>query len=143
VHELYALPFTLAAASITYTRMTAILLLVNALVAILMVILILLQRNDPASGGMFGGTGGGNQPVIRNPLARPTAFLAAVFLVNCLTIAYLTKGHEDASSIMHAEASPASLPAATLATTSPTAVMPDLPAPVANVSATIVSGTAK
>ena len=119
--------------------MTAILLLVNALVAILMVILILLQRTDPASGGMFGGTGSGNQPVIRNPLVRPTAFLAAVFLINCLAIAYLTKGHEEASSIMKVEAAP--IPAATLSTASPTAVMPDLPAPVAPVSATIVSTT--
>ncbi|HEX2858726.1 MAG TPA: preprotein translocase subunit SecG [Alphaproteobacteria bacterium] len=110
--------------------MTPILLLVNALVAILMVILILLQRNDPAAGGMFGGTGGGSQPVVRNPLARPTAFLAAVFLINCITIAYLTKGHENASTIMHAEQ------AGELTGVSNT--IPDLPAPqVPGVSSTV------
>jgi preprotein translocase subunit SecG len=102
--------------------MTALLLLVNALVAILMIILILLQRTDPASGGVFGGTGGGNQPIIRNPLARPTAFLAAVFLINCLAIAYLTKGHENANSIMVA-------PAPVMpGTVSATVALPELPA---------------
>jgi protein translocase SecG subunit len=130
--------------------MTAILLLVNALVAILMIILILLQRNDPASGGMFGGTGGGNQPVIRNPLARPTAFLAAVFLINCITLAYLTKGHENANSIMQTAPLPAGAVQANVSST-----LPELPAalggsgsntgtsPTAPVSSTVVSATPK
>jgi protein translocase SecG subunit len=115
--------------------MTALLLLVNALVAILMIILILLQRTDPASGGVFGGTGGGNQPIIR----KPTAFLSAVFLINCLTLAYLTRGHENANSIMSVP-TPA---AATVSSTTP--ALPELPAALGAhaASPTIVSATAK
>ncbi|PIZ31365.1 MAG: preprotein translocase subunit SecG [Alphaproteobacteria bacterium CG_4_10_14_0_8_um_filter_53_9] len=72
--------------------MTAFLLTLNALVCISLVILILLQRNDPASGGMFGGAGGAGGPAIRNPLATPTAYLAAAFLILSLVIAYTSKG---------------------------------------------------
>jgi protein translocase SecG subunit len=123
--------------------MTALLLLVNALVAILMIILILLQRTDPASGGVFGGTGGGNQPIIRNPLARPTAFLSAVFLINCLTIAYLTRGHENANSIMTVT------PPAVTTVSGTTPALPELPAALGGsptvhaASPTIVPATKK
>jgi protein translocase SecG subunit len=116
--------------------MIAILLLANALIAVAMIILILLQRNDPAAGGIFGG-GSGSQPVIRNPLARPTAFLAALFLLNCIVIAVFTRGHEAQNTVMAAPE------AAGAGAVSPT--MPELPAAVpmsAPLSATAVPDAA-
>lgn len=79
--------------------MTALLLLINALVALAMVILILLQRTDASAGGVFGGSGS-NQPVVRNPLARPTAILAGIFLVNCVVLAYVGHHGTTSSSVM-------------------------------------------
>lgn len=67
----------------------AILFLLNALVAIGLIILILLQRTDAGAGGAFGGGSGGGQVTVRNPLAKPTAILAAIFLVSSLVIAML------------------------------------------------------
>lgn len=119
--------------------MVSILLALNVVICVALIILILLQRSDPASGGMFGGTGGGGQPVIRNPLARPTAILAGLFLVFSVLAAVLNKGegHAASSSIMSGElAAPAPLlPGAALlpATASPTTVSatttPSSPAP--------------
>lgn len=110
--------------------MMSILLILNALICVALIILILLQRSDPASGGMFGGTGGGSsQPVIRNPLARPTAILAGLFLVFCLAMAVMAKGGSHSTSVMadHTMTPPA-IPTAISATTaeqpSPTVVSP-------------------
>jgi preprotein translocase subunit SecG len=83
--------------------MTPILMFINALIAITLIIIILLQRSDPASGGAFGGMGNAGQPSMRNPLAKPTAILAAVFLVNCLVMAYASKGATSHTSVMEAE----------------------------------------
>ncbi len=74
--------------------MMSILLILNTCVAVALVIIILLQKTDPAAGGMFGGTGGGAQAVVRNPLAKPTAYLAAMFIVLSLAMAYVNKGAE-------------------------------------------------
>lgn len=100
--------------------MTPVLLTINAIVCVALVILILLQRSDPGAGGAFGG-GGANSPVIRNPLARPTALLAATFLILSVVIAYTTKGGGESHSVMatgHAAETPApatELPAPTTA----------------------------
>jgi preprotein translocase subunit SecG len=100
--------------------MVSILLALNAFICVALIILILLQRSDPASGGMFGGAGGGGQPVLRNPLARPTAILAALFLVFSVAAAVLNKGGSHGGSVMaegaHAPVvpAPASLPDAAL-----------------------------
>jgi preprotein translocase subunit SecG len=72
--------------------MLSTLLIIHTCVAVALVILILLQKTDPSSGGMFGGAGGGSHTVVRNPLARPTAILAAVFMVLSLVLAVLGKG---------------------------------------------------
>jgi protein translocase SecG subunit len=72
--------------------MLSILLVVNTCVAVALVVLILLQKTDPAAGGMFGGAGGTTQTVVRNPLARPTAWLAAAFMILSLAMAVLAKG---------------------------------------------------
>jgi preprotein translocase subunit SecG len=101
--------------------MVSLLLTINAIICVALIILILLQRSDPASGGMFGGTGGGGGAVIRNPLARPTAFLALAFLVLSLLLAYLNKGSGHESSVMEG-AAPAPL-------TVPVETSPTLPAP--------------
>ena len=71
--------------------MTAFLLTLNVLICVALVILILLQRTDPSAGGMFGGTGGSG-PVVRNPMAKPTAYLAGAFMLISLVIAYTSKG---------------------------------------------------
>lgn len=109
--------------------MVSILLTLNALICVALIIIILLQRSDPASGGMFGGAGGGNQPVLRNPLARPTAILAALFLVFSVAAAVMNKGGSHAGSVM-AEgapveaAKPATLPDAALLPVAASATVP-------------------
>jgi preprotein translocase subunit SecG len=81
--------------------MVSILLTLNAIICVALIILILLQRSDPASGGMFGGAGGGGQPVVRNPMARPTAILAALFLLFSVLAAVLNKGGGHDESVMN------------------------------------------
>lgn len=78
--------------------MTAILLTVNIIICAALVGLILLQRTDPSAGGMFGGTGGSG-PAVRNPLAKPTAYLAAAFMLISLVIAYTSKGQGSHESV--------------------------------------------
>lgn len=116
--------------------MVSILLVVNMVICVALIILILLQRSDPASGGMFGGAGGGNQPALRNPLARPTAILAGLFLVFSVLTAVLNKGEgHGSSSVMsgHIPAAPATLPEAALlpaapaSATTPAAVSQTIP----------------
>lgn len=106
--------------------MVSILLTINAMICVALIVLILLQRSDPASGGMFGGTGGTGGAVIRNPLARPTALLAAAFLVLSLLLAYLNKGSGHENSVM-AEGATAETPVP--APAAPVAVTPTLPSP--------------
>jgi preprotein translocase subunit SecG len=78
--------------------MTAILLTINIIICAALVGLILLQRTDPSAGGMFGGTGGAG-PAVRNPLAKPTAYLAAAFMLISLVIAYTSKGEGSHQSV--------------------------------------------
>lgn len=103
--------------------MTSVLFLINALVAVGLIILILLQRSEGGAGGAFGGGSGGMQPIVRNPLAKPTAVLAAVFLANCLLIAYTQHGAGHGTSVVEEHAAPvpaeAGLPAPLLETPSP------------------------
>lgn len=108
--------------------MTAILLVINALVAAGLIILILLQRSDASAGGAFGGMGSGGQPVIRNPLAKPTAILAGIFLLSSLVIAYIQQGKSHAESVMQGhEAEAAVSPTVAL---EPVAVSPTVEAGV-------------
>lgn len=118
--------------------MVNILLALNVVICVALIILILLQRSDPASGGVFGGAGsGGGGPVIRNPLAKPTAVLAALFLVFSVLTAVLNKGEGHEASVMtgNLPAAPATLPEAALLPASTSATIP------AEVSATVVSAT--
>lgn len=102
--------------------MVSLLLTLNALICVALILLILLQRSDPASGGMFGGAGGGGQPVVRNPLAKPTAILAALFLVFSIITAIINKGGIHGTTVMDSavESLPV-LPDASLAPTAPVA----------------------
>lgn len=121
--------------------LTPILLFVNAIVGILLIILILLQRSDPAAGGMFGGSGA-SSVVVRNPLARPTAILAAIFLVNCVVIAYAGQHGKHSKSVMDELPAVVNIDAA--APVSPTVVVSDSTVVSATVSGTVaVSVTAK
>jgi preprotein translocase subunit SecG len=78
----------------------SLLLLLNALVAIALVIVILLQRQDTALGGAFGGANLGASGVTRNPLARPTAILATVFMASSLLLAVLSTGQGRTHSVV-------------------------------------------
>jgi len=104
--------------------MVSILLTLNALICVALVLIILLQRSDPASGGMFGGTGGGGGAVVRNPLAKPTAILAALFLLFSVITAVLNKGGSHSETVM--DAAPADsqplLPGANLEPVAPAAM---------------------
>lgn len=115
--------------------MVSILLTLNALICAALIILILLQRSDPASGGMFGGAGGGGQTVVRNPLAKPTAILAALFLLFSIVTAIINKGGHHTSTVMDSavEGQPV-LPEASLVPTAPvTAVSDTIEVPAATV----------
>jgi preprotein translocase subunit SecG len=79
--------------------MVSILLTLNAIICVALIVLILLQRSDTGSGGVFGGTGSAG-PVVRNPMAKPTAILAALFLLFSLLTAVLNKGGGHAETIM-------------------------------------------
>ncbi len=127
--------------------MLSILLIVNTCVAVALIVLILLQKTDPAAGGMFGGTGGGGQTVVRNPLARPTAYLAGAFMVLSLVMAVLAKGGgKDAmghDSVMTAAVlpAPAAVQAAMVSATLPVPAEVSPASVPAAVSATTVSAT--
>lgn len=109
------------------------LFLVNALVAVGLIILILLQRADTGAGAAFGGGSGGAQPVIRNPLAKPTALLAGVFLFTSLLIAYTQQGATSHASVVedtaHTAPTTPALPAAELPITMDGANGSSLPSP--------------
>jgi preprotein translocase subunit SecG len=77
-----------------------LLLLLNALVAVALVVVILLQRQDTALGGAFGGANLGSGGVTRNPLARPTAILATIFMASSLLLAVLSAGQGQADSLI-------------------------------------------
>lgn len=123
--------------------MTAILLVLNALVAVGLIILIMLQRNDPGTGGAFGGGSGGAQPVVRNPLAKPTAILAGIFLVSSLVIAYLAQGTGHGGSVVegHEGEMMAVTPVTETAPVETSATVPALPAPELPAPASEVSKT--
>ena len=115
--------------------MVSILFTLNAIICVALIILILLQRSESSSGGVFGGTGGGGGAVVRNPLARPTAILAGLFLLFSVLVAVLNKGGSHAETVMtdgHATAAPA-LPNAALLPTAP-ATAPATPAEAAPVT---------
>lgn len=120
------------------------LFILNAFVAVALIILILLQRADPGTGGAFGGGSGGAQPIVRNPLAKPTAILAAIFLVNSLVIAYTQQGAGQHASVVESheatEATPA-MPMPELPVTLDGANGSSLPAPELPTSPTEVSPT--
>lgn len=122
----------------------AILFLLNALVAIGLIILILLQRTDAGAGGAFGGGSAGGQVNIRNPLAKPTAILAGIFLVSSLIIAYLQHGGAGHTSSVvdgHTAApAPEALPEEPVAPALPEAALGSA-APEATVSVTTAPAT--
>lgn len=78
----------------------SLLVVLNIVSALSVVLLILLQRQDTSMGGAFGGgANAGAAPTVRNPLARPTAIAAAIFLASCLGLALVNKGAGKAQSL--------------------------------------------
>jgi preprotein translocase subunit SecG len=122
--------------------MLDILLILNTCVAVALVIIVLLQKTDPAAGGMFGGAGSSTHTVVRNPLARPTAWLAGMFLVLSLALAVLAKGggHGAVSNSVMANAVLPPHPALVAGMAPVTPTVPVLPSPT--VSNTAVPGPA-
>lgn len=87
--------------NIRYTRcmLHTLLLILNAVVAISLILIILLQRQDSSGGGIMGGANLGSGPVARNPLAKVTAWLAAIFMMNCVVLAVLSINANKAESV--------------------------------------------
>jgi|GEM_PF-2176236 len=75
----------------------SLLLVLNVVSAISLVLLILLQRSETSVGGAFGGGATGTQ--VRNPLAKPTAWLAAIFMLSCLGTTLAGKGTGRSASV--------------------------------------------
>ena len=65
----------------------------------MLILIILLQRQDSSGGGIIGGANLGGGPVARNPLAKPTAWLAAIFMVNCVILAMLSLQENKTESV--------------------------------------------
>lgn len=75
----------------------SLLLVLNVVSAIALVLLILLQRSETSVGGAFGGAASGT--TVRNPLAKPTAWLAFIFMVSCLGTTLVGKGSGRSVSV--------------------------------------------
>ncbi|MFZ2619936.1 MAG: preprotein translocase subunit SecG [Alphaproteobacteria bacterium] len=124
-----------------------LLLLLNALVAVALVIAILLQRQDTSGGGIMGGANLGASAVVRNPLAKPTAILAAIFMGSSILLAVMAAGKGKETSVFEEAAPVAEIPAVP-ATVAPEAqgtvpVPMAVPAAIvpASVTPTATSGT--
>ncbi len=110
--------------------MVSILLTLNAIICVALIILILLQRSETGAGGMFGGAGGGSNAIVRNPLAKPTAVLAGLFLLFSVIAAVLNKGAGHPETVMTEATAPATptLPEASLLPTATSATVIPVPA---------------
>ncbi|RYG61222.1 MAG: preprotein translocase subunit SecG [Alphaproteobacteria bacterium] len=108
--------------------MVSVLLILNAIICVMLIVIILLQRSETGTGGVFGGTGGGGQSVVRNPLARPTAILAGLFLLFSVVTAVINKGGTHGESVMLNAPADASLPAPVLMPESVSATVAPVPA---------------
>ena len=82
------------------------LLILNAVLAVTLVLLILLQKQDTSGGGIMGGANLGGGPVMRNPLAKPTAYVAAAFMANCVLLAVLSMGQGAETSVFEQVGTP-------------------------------------
>jgi preprotein translocase subunit SecG len=72
------------------------LLILQVVIAVIMIILVLLQKSDGDSlGGIGGGSGGLNSAIsskaTANILSKITMVLIAIFMLNCLLLASLSK----------------------------------------------------
>ncbi|RYG61547.1 MAG: preprotein translocase subunit SecG [Alphaproteobacteria bacterium] len=108
--------------------MVSVLLILNAIICVMLIVIILLQRSETGTGGVFGGTGGGGQAIARNPLARPTAILAGLFLLFSVVTAVINKGGNHGESVMLNTPADASLPAPVLMPESVSATVAPVPA---------------
>lgn len=76
----------------------SLLLVLNVVSAIALVLMILLQRSETSVGGAFGGAAAGTQ--VRNPLAKPTAWVAFVFMASCIGTTLAGKGSGRDTSLV-------------------------------------------
>jgi preprotein translocase subunit SecG len=79
------------------------LLILQIIIAILMVILVLVQKSDGDSlSGLGSGSGGLNSAISGRSsmsiLSKATMFLVALFMINCLVLASLTKNKSNSIS---------------------------------------------
>ncbi len=68
----------------------------------MLVLAILLQKPDTSGGGIMGGANAGSGPVMRNPLVKPTAVLAALFMGSSLLLAVISTGSGRDESVFDA-----------------------------------------
>ncbi len=84
--------------------MTAVIIVIHLILAIILVGVILLQRSEGGGLGMGGGGGGmGGFMTGRataNLLTRATAVIAALFMMTSLTLAILAGGERESRSIL-------------------------------------------
>ncbi len=84
--------------------MTAVIIVIHLILAIVLVGVILLQRSEGGGLGMGGGGGGmGGFMTGRataNLLTRATAVIAALFMMTSLTLAILAGGERESRSIL-------------------------------------------
>jgi preprotein translocase subunit SecG len=92
--------------------MTAVLLVIHIIIALVMVGIILLQKNEGGGLGMGGGNMGGLMTVrgTANLLTRITAVLAALFFLSTLGLALVFKGSNKPKSILDTPHNLASVP---------------------------------
>ncbi|MGE0086969.1 MAG: preprotein translocase subunit SecG [Desulfococcaceae bacterium] len=96
--------------------MTALLITLHIIVCIALIMIVLLQTGKGADmGAAFGG--GGSQTLFGSTgastfLSRATTWAAVIFMLTCLTLAYVSS-HKSGSSIMKDAEIPAAEPAAT------------------------------
>lgn len=85
--------------------MLTALTILHLFIALILIVFVLLQDSKgDASGLMGGGGGGGNRSVFgaagaSSFLAKATRFLAAMFAVSCIALAYITTSDTDSSVI--------------------------------------------
>ena len=85
--------------------MIAVITVVHLLIVLALIATVLMQRSEGGALGIGGGGGGGGGGLFTsrgagNALTRTTAVLAVCFFVTSLSLAYLSRGDSDGSSVL-------------------------------------------
>ena len=84
--------------------MIAVITVVHLLIVLALIGTVLMQRSEGGALGIGGGGGGGGGMFTSrgagSALTRTTAFLAVCFFVTSMSLAYLSRGDSDGSSVL-------------------------------------------